>query len=173
MRPYRELSRHLAGLWRPSAEIIVGLAIVAVAALVSYFVVRRLIPPVVRRLVLKTEGGWDDILLDNAVLRRVALFAPPIVVLAGVPQVPSLASGWVEFIERVSGGLLILFIVLAFSALITAAANLYATLPIAADHPIKVYVQIARIALFVVGGVVIVARLADQSPFFFLSSIGR
>ena len=154
------------------AEIIVGLAIVAVAALVSYFVVRQLIAPVVRRLVLKTEGGWDDILLDNAVLRRVALFAPVIVVLAGVPQIPSLASGWVEFIERVSGALLILFIVLAFSALMTAAANLYAALPIAADHPIKVYVQIARIALFVVGGVVIVAKLADQSPFFFLSSIG-
>ena len=154
------------------AEIIVGLAIVAVAALVSYFVVRRLIAPVVRRLVLKTERGWDDILLDNAVLHRVALFAPMIVVLAGMPQIPSLASGWVEFIERVSGALLILFVVLAISALMTAAANLYATLPIAADHPIKVYLQIARIAMFVVGGVVIVARLADQSPFFFLSSIG-
>ncbi|MCH7586081.1 MAG: mechanosensitive ion channel family protein [Acidobacteria bacterium] len=154
------------------AEIIVGLAIVAVAALVSYLVVGRLIAPVVRRLVLKTEEGWDDILLDNAVLRRVALFAPAIVVLAGVPQIPSLASGWMEFIERVSGAVLILFIVLAFSALMTAAANLYATLPIAADHPINVYVQIARIALFVVGGVVIVARLADQSPFFFLTSIG-
>ena len=154
------------------AEIVVGLAIVAVAALVSYFVVRRLIAPVIRRVVLKTEGGWDDILLDTAVLRRVALFAPAIVVLAGVPQIPSLASGWVEFIEPISGALLILFIVLALSALITAAANLYATLPIAADHPIKVYVQIARIALFVVGGVVLVARLADQSPFFFLSGIG-
>ena len=154
------------------AEIIVGLAIVAVAALVSYFVVRRLIAPVVRRLVLKTERGWDYILLDNAVLHRVALFAPMIVVLAGMPQIPSLASGWVEFIERVSGALLILFVVLAISALMTAAANLYATLPIAADHPIKVYLQIARIAMFVVGGVVIVARLADQSPFFFLSSIG-
>ena len=154
------------------AEIIVGLAIVAVAALVSYLVVRRLIAPIVRRLVLKTEGGWDDILLDDAVLHRVALFAPAMVVLAGVPQIPSLTTGWVEFIERVSGALLILFIVLALSALMTAAANLYATLPIAADHPIKVYVQIARIALFVVGGVVIVARLADQSPLFFLSGIG-
>ena len=154
------------------AEIIVGLAIVAVAALVSYFVVRRLIPPVVRRLVLKTEGRWDDILFDKAVLHRVALFAPVIVALAGVPQIPSLTSGWVEFIERVSGALLILFVVLAFSALMTAAAHLYATLSIAADHPIKVYVQIARIALFVVGGVVVVARLSDQSPFFFLSSIG-
>ncbi len=154
------------------AEIIVGLAVVAFAALVSYLVVRRLIAPVIRRLVLKTEGAWDDILLDNAVLRRVALFAPAIVVLAGVPQIPSLAPGWVEFIERVSGALLILFIVLAASALITAGANLYATLPIAADHPIKVYVQIVRIALFVIGGVVIVARLANQSPFFFLSGIG-
>ena len=112
------------------SEIVVGLAIVAVAALVSYFVVRRLIAPVIRRVVLKTEGGWDDILLDTAVLRRVALFAPAIVVLAGVPQIPSLASGWVEFIEPISGALLILFIVLALSALITAAANLYATLPI-------------------------------------------
>ena len=154
------------------AEIIVGLAIVAVAALVAYFVVRQLIAPVIRRLVLKTEGVWDDILFDNAVLHRVALFAPVMVALAGVSQVPSLASGWVEFIERVSGALLILFIVLAASALMTAAANLYATLPISADHPIKVYVQIARIALLVVGGVVIVARLADQSPFFFLSGIG-
>ncbi len=155
-----------------STEIIVGLAIVAVAAFVSYFIVRRLIAPVIRRVVLKTEGGWDDILLDNVTLHRVALFAPMVVVLTGVPQIPSLASGWVEFIERVSGALLILFIVLALSALMTAAANLYATLPMAADHPIQVYVQIARIALFVVGGVVIVARLADQSPFFFLSGIG-
>ncbi|NQV06068.1 hypothetical protein HQ535_05925, partial [bacterium] len=70
------------------AEIMVGLATVAVAALVSYLVVRRVIAPVVRRLVLKTEGGWDDILLDNAVLHRVAMFAPAIVVLAGVPQIP-------------------------------------------------------------------------------------
>ncbi|MEN8238902.1 MAG: mechanosensitive ion channel domain-containing protein [Actinomycetota bacterium] len=154
------------------AEIIVGLAIVAVAALVSYFIVRRLIVPVVRRLVLKTEKAWDDILLDKAVLHRVALLAPALVVLAGASQIPSLASGWEEFIERVSGALLILFIVLAFSALVTAAANLYATLPIAADHPIKGYVQIVRIVLFVVGGVVIVASLADKSPFFFLSGIG-
>ena len=154
------------------AELIVGLAIIAVAALVSYFIVRRLVVPVVRRLVLKTERAWDDVLFDSAVLHRVALFAPALVVLALVSQVPSLASGWEEFIERVSGALLILFMVLAISALLTAAANLYATLPIAADHPIKGYVQIVRIALFVVGGVVIVARIADQSPFFFLSGIG-
>ena len=74
------------------AEIIVGLAIVAVTALVSYFVVRRLIVPVVQRLVLKTEKAWDDIFLDKAVLRRMALLAPVLASIGAADAVNGLVS---------------------------------------------------------------------------------
>src|SRR5690606_15985881 len=48
----------------------------------------------------------------------------------------------------------------------------YRRLPVASSRPIKSYVQLAKVFVYAVAGIFVVARLADQSPWFFVSGLG-
>src|SRR5690606_4495551 len=58
------------------------------------------------------------------------------------------------------------------SALLSALHQLYLRLPVAAVRPIKSYIQLANIFVYAIAGIFIIARLADQSPWYFVSGLG-
>src|SRR5690606_15232997 len=57
-------------------------------------------------------------------------------------------------------------------AIMSAGQAMYARTPAAATRPIRSYVQLAKIVLYLIAGIFMVARLADQSPWFFVSGLG-
>ncbi|WP_208436558.1 mechanosensitive ion channel family protein, partial [Bartonella vinsonii] len=66
----------------------------------------------------------------------------------------------------------ILFAVLAISSFLNVINILYEQQPTARLKPIKGYIQIAKIALFTVAALLMVATLIDRSPLILLSSLG-
>ncbi len=154
--------------WARGAAMLVAL-LLGVALL--HFVTRRYVVAAIRALVRRSPVGWDEVLLDEKLLRRLALAVPLIAFRIGLEWVP-LSAGLEAFFERLTGAAGILVAALAIDALLTALHGLYLRLPVAATRPIKSYIQLAKIFLYAIAGIFIVARVAGQSPWYFVSGLG-
>ncbi|MDX1583991.1 MAG: mechanosensitive ion channel [Thermoanaerobaculia bacterium] len=154
-----------------AAALTGGVALLLVAGL-SYFITRRYLLRLLAKVIATTKFKWDDILLEHQVLRRAALFAPALVLYFGIEIVPHVTEDAERGIERMILAFMALIAILLLSALLTAVNTIYSQYPIAQNRPIKGYVQIVKIFVFILGGVFIIALLLDRSPFYFLTGIG-
>ncbi len=156
----------------PIAAQVMGLALVAVLAYLVDKVARRRIAATLNRIVTRSRFTWDDALERNNVFQRLAHIAPAIVVYYGIQFVPGLGGELEGLVQRVSVAYMFFVVVMSAGAFLSAVNDAYSMRPEAADRPIKGYVQIIKILLYIAGAVVIVATLIDRSPFLFLSGIG-
>ena len=145
--------------------------VLGVAALL-YLVARRYVVSAVLGIARRTRAGWDEVLLEERVLARASLLVPLLVASTGLSIVPGVAPRIEELVERIIGALLVLVVALVLGAFLGAAHALYQRLPLEGRRPIKGYVQLAKVFLYSIAAIFIVARLAGQSPWFFVSGLG-
>ncbi len=156
----------------PVTGPVLGLAVVFGLAWFSNVVARRWILRAIMTLVRRTQFTWDDRIQEHNVFRRLSNVVPAIVVHYGVLLVPGLPEAVSVLIQRVAVAVIVLVIVLAAGALLTALNQIYAQRPEAASRPIKGYLQIVKIFLYIVAVILVVSQLVGRSPVVFLSGIG-
>ena len=184
--PFLNLAQHVP----PSRwDQVIGIAVLLGAAILSYFLMRAIILPLIRKWVSKSRNQLDDMLLDAQLLHRVCLLAPFVmiyVLVSGTAYLPEslaaylpevfrsddLSSTWWAPLEMINEAIIILLITLAISAAINAFNSVYQTFDISRQRPLKGYLQILKILVFVFGGVIIVAILTGQSVGYFVTGLG-
>jgi miniconductance mechanosensitive channel len=146
-------------------------ALLAVAT-VAYFIARFWIVGLVRRLVSRTETTWDDALVQAEVFLRLAHFAPAIVAFYGVNFIPDLNATLQSIIQRSAIAVMVVVAALSLGAFLSAVNEIYSANAENRQRPIKGYLQIVKIILYVVSGLSIASILLDKSPWIFVSGIG-
>lgn len=155
--------------WAQSSLAAAGLVLLA---LLAYGITRRYLLRLVTRLIRRSEARWDDALLERGVLRRASSLAPLAVLYIGLPFVPGVPEDLLSLVQRVLLAGLLLAAVMGVSALLNAANDIYRTHPISKDRPIKGYIQLVQIFLFVMAGVLIVAVLLNKTVGTFFAAFG-
>jgi miniconductance mechanosensitive channel len=150
----------------------VSLGIVATAALLLHLVGRRYLLLLLGHLVQRSRIDWDNILFEQKVMHRASLIVPLLVLQVGLDWVPGLAPEVAGFLERLITACMILVGARAVAALLSALHEIYLRLPSSELRPIKSYVQLVQVFVYIVAAIFIIARLADQSPWFFVSGLG-
>ena len=145
--------------------IVVVVGVICVAA----YVAARLILSVFLTYVAgKTETRWDDILVKTRLFKRIALFAPALVVYLSAYAFTAAQEG----IQRAVLAFMIFVGVLACNSLLRAISAIYKTLEVSRNRPIKGFIQIARIVIFFLAGVFVLSAVMDKSPWVFLTGMG-
>jgi miniconductance mechanosensitive channel len=157
---------------QPFTAQIVGLALVVAGAAAVYFVARRVIVVAIRRVAVRSAVTWDDALVENDVFLRLAHLAPAMLVFYCVPLVPDLHQTLSVLIQRLAIATMVVVVALSVGALLTAANQIYSRNPEHRDRPIKGYLQVVKIFLYVVAALLVLANLMDRSPWLFLSGLG-
>jgi len=167
----------------------IGVGIVLGTVLISYALVRFIVLPLIRRGISGSSTQWDDILLDRVVLHRIALAAPLLVLWAAISILPELSTSWPAIfgdnwtsvtlqnswfgtLLQLNQAVLVLIVVSIISAGLTAANNLYQTFAVSRQRPIKSYVQIGKIIVWIFGTVIFLAVLTDQEVGYFVTGLG-
>ncbi len=149
-----------------------GLLLLFSVAFVTHFVTRFVLRRVGHAFARRSEATWDDVLAEEKVFARVAQIVPALVVYSGI----RLVVGVPEALERLIGNLAMAWIVLmaalGISAALTAGNRIYSLRPAANHRPIKGFIQLAKLAVFIVAAVLIVAALIDKSPALLLTGFG-
>lgn len=149
-----------------------SLFIVLVASILVYYVARFLINQVLKRLVEKSVSKWDDHLYEQKVFTRLALLLPALML--NVSLAPTIAQ-YPEAIKIIEIGLhlyIVWVFLLVINSFLNAFYHIYGELDIADSKPIKGYVQIAKIIVYIMGGISIISILIGQSPLTLLAGLG-
>ncbi|NNM06917.1 MAG: mechanosensitive ion channel [Gemmatimonadetes bacterium] len=156
----------------PLAETAAWVAGILILAWLANNLTRRYILKVISRVVTQTRFTWDDIIFERKVFRRLALVAPAIVFYYGAPLVPGVPEDISRMVQRVALGFMVLVVVLSADGLLTALNDIYNTRPDAKSRPIKGYLQIVKIILFITAGILVVSALIGQPPTLILGGFG-
>lgn len=151
---------------------VAGFLLVLLAAYVVDKLALRFIPPLTARFVKGTTFRWDDVLHEHKVFERLSHLVGAIAVYYGVQLVPSLSPEFKLFVSRVAVSLMELIGLMAAGAFLSGVGDIYSLTPSARSRPIKGYLQVAKIVMYVLGGVVIIATLLGRSPLLLLSGVG-
>ena len=149
-----------------------SLAVLLLAALLLHWLVRRRLVGLLNRLAGRTSQQWDDLILEHGVLDRLVQAVPALVVYFGIAHVPGLGQSLSQIIANVAMAWLALAVTLAVGALLSAGSAIYATWPVARDRPIKGFVQVAQIVVYILGAVFVISALMARSPVVLLTGFG-
>jgi miniconductance mechanosensitive channel len=115
---------------------------------------------------------WDDHLISNRVFRAVAYLLP----LAFMDYFLSIVFHWYPAWNagavRVLDILIIFVILVSINRTLNALRDIIKEKEIYRDKPIQSYFQISKIAVTGIFVILIMARVTNQSPLFFLTSLG-
>jgi miniconductance mechanosensitive channel len=145
--------------------LLLGAAIIDVIA--KYVLVRT-----VRAFAKRSSVTWDDALVSHNVFGRLVQVVPALIIFVGVPFIPDLPEGLLQLIRNLAMGYMVLMLTLALTAMLSAANTIYTALPVAKDRPLKGFVQLLQIVVWILGGVLIIAAVLDRSPLLLLSGFG-
>lgn len=152
--------------------IAIGIAVLAIFSLTINFIAKRILLSVVKYIVTRSEIKWDDILLERKVFNQLAHLAPAVILYNVIPLVFEGSPRLIGIGMQVIILYIILVTILALDAFINAVYDISHHHELTKEIPIKGFVQVAKIILYFIGGIFIIAQLLDKSPLFLLSGLG-
>ena len=156
----------------PLLPVVAGSLTLLLVAILSDFVARRLLLVAVRAAARRTRSGWDDALLEHNVFGRLAQIVPVSIISFGIVLVPDIGESVEKIIRNVASAYMVLMIMLSLIGVLSAGNQIYETRPVARHRPIKGFVQLAQIGIYILGAVIVIATLIDRSPAILLSGFG-
>ncbi len=150
--------------------------ILLVVSLAILGITRALAMPLLRRIIKKTRFTWDDVFLDADTFRWLSYIPPAVVFALGTSLLKSKAlnqlelvhPAFLELLQGVAQGFIVLCVVRAFNTSLTAVNLIYSRRPESKGRPIKGFLQLAKISFTVIGSICAVALIFGQTPWVFL-----
>lgn len=152
-----------------SAILIIGILLVSV---IADKIIKKYILEIINNIVKKTKFKWDDVLVEEKVFEKFSHLLPAIIIynLSYLPFPGK--EGFIIFIQRICSAYMAFLFTQVILSTIDAISSIYQSREIAKDKPIKSYVQVVKIFVYFIAGIIIVATLMDRSPWAFLSGLG-
>src|SRR5690606_35660402 len=165
------LVRPLAGI--PYAATAAALVVLALVAWIANWLTRRVLLVVVGRLAKASPSKWDDAIMGRRVLARLANVVPALIVLGGIALVPGVPA-WLDVVARnVALAYVALTVAMSIGNLLNALNDIYEqTSRHAVRRPIKGYLQLVKIGIYIIAGVLMIASLVGKSPLVLLTGLG-
>ena len=158
-----------------AAGILARAALVVLAIFLSIaanFAAKRLILKGVARLIVFTETKWDDIFLERKVIGTLSHLAPATVLYVMAPLVLQGYDGLIAFATNVLFIYMIIIGLLVIDSFLNAVLDIYRTLEISKEIPIKGFIQIFKVAIYFIATILIVSIILNKSLLYFISGLG-
>lgn len=156
----------------PWAQTVASLGGLFLAAFVANFLIKAILLKVLDRIVQRTPFGQDEELKKNGVIGHLANIVPALIISSGIAAVPELPQTALTVISNVATAFIILTLAFTVSAVLSVVDTLYSRREESKDRPIKGYIQVSKLVIYIIAIVLIIATLLDRSPVILLSGVG-
>lgn len=157
---------------QPYLYTLASITLLLIVAGISNWLTKHILLNGLTRALRHTPIGRDELFEESRVIVRLSNVVPAVVLSLGVAVIPNLPDFVTTVVRNVASAFIILTIALAIGNFLTILNRLYERRPDAAMKPIKGYVQVIKIGVYVVATLLIVATLIDRSPLILLSGLG-
>jgi miniconductance mechanosensitive channel len=148
------------------------LVALVILAYVAYLITKRIILQIIKSVVKRSKTEWDNYMMQRNVFGRLAHLAPALVIYILAPAVFGKDSELTSKVQLASGIYMVIVALLVGDALLNSFLDIYRTFSFAKRIPIRGILQVVKIVLFIIVGVVILSMIVGRSPLFFLGSMG-
>jgi miniconductance mechanosensitive channel len=161
--------------WLPDAEWVrslMALVLLLIVAWLLHLFAKRYVVRLLGSTMKRLPSWWVNEAIDHKVLYRLVPIVPVIIIGRGIAFVPHLPTALVEVVQRLSQATIVLLVALAFGAMLNVINIIYNRYPIAEGRPIKGYLQVAKLIVYIAAGILIISALIAESPWVFMTGLG-
>lgn len=151
--------------------VIVILSIILLSILAD-FLAKRIIVETIKKVVKRSKSKRDDIFIQRKVFNRLAHLVPALIIFFTAELAIGEYPKMVALIQAITRIYIILMLLLFFDAFLSALHDIYKTLPISSNRPIKGYVQVVKIFIVSIGVVLILSIILNKKPDVLLAGLG-
>jgi len=141
---------------------------ITLLSIFGYFISKHVVLRTLSHFIKNTQCKWDNVLLERRVFHKLSHIVPAIIIYSFATAL----SEQMSIIRKFSLVYIFLVVIFLVDALLNSMDDIYRTYEVSKNKPIKGYLQVAKISAYIIGGVVIIATIIEQSPLLLLSGIG-
>lgn len=159
------------GASQEMADTLATIAMIVIVAALSFianWIAKRVVHQVIAKIILRNNVKWDDIILERKVFQKLSHIVPAVIIYSFAPVFGQAQ----EVIEKGAVVYLIIVGLAVINAALNAADDIYRTLEVSKEKPIKGFIQVVKIIVFTIGAILVIANLIGQSPLILLSGLG-
>jgi len=156
----------------PWLEMLTSLGILIFLAVIANFVAKQVVVRGIRKLISKIKSANQSIFAQHSVIRRIANIVPAIVIMNGITTVPHLSEKIIIFVQMASQAFIFLTIALAISEMLNIFNLVYQRNPNAKNKPIKGYLQLVKLMIFIVCALMVLGTFLKKDVFTLLAGFG-
>lgn len=156
----------------PWLEMLTSLGILIGFALLANFIAKQIVVRGIRKLISKLKFANSEILSQHSVIRRVANIVPAIVIINGIVTVPHLSAKVISVVQMLGQAFIFVTIALAISEFLSIFNLVYQKNPKSRNKPIKGYLQLVKLIIYIVCGLLILGTFLKKDVFSLLAGFG-
>ncbi len=142
------------------------------SAWISFLISKKIILQMAEILIKKTDTHWDDELIKHRVFFWLAHLAPGIVIYLLSPFALDGADRLISLVRTGAQIYMIIVGLLAVDSLMNSILAIYDTFAFSHQVPLKSFVQVAKIILYIIATLIIFSFILGRSPIYLLSGMG-
>lgn len=143
----------------------VGMVIISV---IANFITKRIALKILTHYITNNKYTWDNKMLENKVFQRLSHIVPALIIYG----FSNLFTRFGDLLAKLATLYMVFVTVYVFSALLNAVDDIYKSYEVSKSRPIKSYLQVLKIFVFVMAGIVFVSTLIGRNPIYLLGGIG-
>ncbi|MCQ4087691.1 mechanosensitive ion channel domain-containing protein [Saccharibacillus sp. JS10] len=162
---------HNAGMDDPMniyVSNILMILFIALICIVANIITKKVMLKAVIRIVKRNRYRWDDVIVEKKVFHKLSHLVPAIIIFFFAPVFP----GYQLLIEKLAAAYMVLATIIVLNSVMDTFDTIYRSFEISKIRPIRGYIQVVKIILFIVGGIVLISSLVGQNPLIILSGLG-
>jgi len=148
------------------------LLVIAGIAWASDYFGKRIIHSIIKRISLRTKTDWDDILVERRFFRRLAGLLPALVVYFLFPILFPDYPFWVNLVSNLAQIYMVIVAVMTINSFLSSVNDIYKTFDVSKDKPIKGYLQVVQILIYLFALVFIISILINKNPLYLFTGLG-
>jgi len=153
-------------------KLVILLFILFILSYVTNLVVKKILVRSIRLVIKKTKTRWDDALVGNKVFITLSHIAPAIVIYLTTPYVFEDFAGAIPYILRLVNAYISTVLIIVIINFLNTLKHYSENTELFKDNPLDSYFQLVKIAIYIIGGIIILSFLLNKSPLYFFSALG-
>ena len=161
-------SAHQANIVMDITDFIIAILIIVVV----YYVLKYIVLGIIRKIVRRSNTTWDDAFYHNKVFNKALLLVPGLMLVAALPFTLSEYPDWLARLLLFTQIYIVAIIISLLNAFLNSIYDIYQGFEVSKSKPIKGYLQVFKIVLFLIGTIFVISMLIGRSPLYLLTGLG-
>lgn len=157
----------LSPLFAEYLSVALMIIFIVIICLIANFITKKIVIRFITHVVNNNKYQWDNILLEKKVFHKLSHIVPAIIIYYFAE-----AFTYQALIEKGAVTYIIIVVLSLIGSLLNAVHDIYQTFEISKVQPIKGYIQVVKIIVYVLGIILVIANLIGENPLIILSGLG-